>query len=79
MNKKKKIANLHTNMAILTNIKLDYSSAGLAKVASTLLPPECVVYCQKEMGVIVVDCSLTCQQNKVTKDLICICKPHVVV
>ena len=58
MNKKKKIANLHTNMAILTNIKLDYSSAGLAKVASTLLPPECVVYCQKEMGVIVNDCSL---------------------
>ena len=27
MNKKKKIANLHTYMAILTNIKLDYSSA----------------------------------------------------
>ena len=27
MNTKKKIANLHTYMAILTNIKLDYSSA----------------------------------------------------
>ena len=27
MNKKKKIANLHPYMAILINIKLDYSSA----------------------------------------------------
>ena len=27
MNKKKKKANLHTYMAILTNIKLDYSKA----------------------------------------------------